>query len=174
MPGGAAPRTRSGATRAGASRAATFLAVVLAVLLGGLVLWPDGEQVRRLLLDVYLVGLHAGMPRVVTPEWYASTLNVLAVVPLGWLGVVALRRRPAVVVGALAAASVSVELLQATPLLHRDPSLADVLCNTAGAVVGALLGSALVRRAARRGVDEHAGGDEAGDEGAHPVLDDGR
>jgi glycopeptide antibiotics resistance protein len=136
-------------------RLGTALAVALAVVLGAVVLWPNGEQVRRVILDVYLFFLHRGVPGWVTPEWYANALNILVVVPLGWLGVVALRQPPVRVVALLAGASALVETLQLLPALHREASLLDVACNAAGALVGAWLGSVAVRRG---GVDvQHAG-----------------
>jgi VanZ family protein len=154
-----------------ARRAGTVVAAVLAVLLGALVLWPDGERVRRLVLDVYLFFLQRGVPPSVTPEHYAAALNVLAFVPLGWLGV-ALGRRPRTVVLALAAASGLVETLQLLPFLHRDASLLDVACNTAGAAVGALAASAVVGRGGRR--LEDAGGEESLDESLDAGRDDRR
>ena len=70
-----------------ARRAGTVVAALLALLLGALVLWPDGERVRRLVLDVYLFFLDHGVPPSVTPEHYAAALNILAFVPLGLVAV---------------------------------------------------------------------------------------
>ena len=138
---------------------------VLAVALGLLLLWPDGEAVRQVVLRIYLFGLHRGVSARIGPEVYATVLNVLAFVPIAWLGVAVLHRRPTTVVLVLVALSALAELVQATPWLGRQPSLLDVLCNATGAVVGALLGS-------RRGgvPDEHddTGLDEPGDERLHP------
>lgn len=152
-----------------ARRAGTVVAAVLALLLGALVLWPDGERVRRLVLDVYLFFLHRGVPPSVTPEHYAAVLNVLAFVPLGWLGV-ALGRRPRTVVLVLAVSSAVIEALQLLPILHRDASLLDVACNTTGAAAGALAASAFVGRSRRRVQDP--GGDEAVDEPLDVRRDD--
>ena len=138
---------------------------VLAVALGLLLLWPDGEVVRQVILRIYLFGLHRGVPPPVGPEVYATVLNVVAFVPVAWLGVVVLRRRPATVVLVLVALSALAELVQASPWLGRNPSLLDVACNAAGAVIGALLGSR------RRGApDEHddPGLGEPRDERLHP------
>lgn len=155
-----------------ARRAGTVVAAVLALLLGVLVLWPDGERIRRLVLDVYLFFLDLGVPASITPEHYAALLNVLAFVPLGWLGVAALGRRPRTVVLVLGSASVLVETLQLLPFLHRDASLLDVACNTTGAALGALAASARVRRRGR-GLDD-AGGEEAVDEPLDVRRDDVR
>lgn len=116
-------------------------AVVLAGLLGLALLWPDGAAVNRAVVAVYVFFLERGMPQAVLPEHYAGLLNVLAFVPLGWLGVVALHRRVRTTVLALAGLSVLAELAQLLPVVHREPSLTDVVANTTGALAGALLGS---------------------------------
>jgi glycopeptide antibiotics resistance protein len=145
----------------GVRRLGLGAAVLLALVLGALLLWPDGEAVRRVVLDVYLFFLERGVPPSVTPEVYATALNVLAFVPLGVIGVAGLRRRVLTTVLVLAGVSALVEAAQLLPALHREASLLDLACNTAGALVGALLGSAL-RDDAR--VDQRP--DEAGDVGA--------
>ena len=142
-----------------------LVAGVLAVALGLLLLWPDGEAVRQVVLRIYLFGLHRGVSPRIGPEVYAAVLNVVVFVPLAWLGVAVLRRRPRTVVLVLVAVSVVAELVQASPWLGRVPSLLDVVCNAAGAVLGAALGSR------RLGVpDEHDDTrlEEPGDEGLHP------
>lgn len=146
----------------GVRRPGTGVAVVLAVLLVPVLLWPDGEAVRRVVVDGYVVLLERGMPPAVRPEHYAAVLNVLAFVPLGWLGVAALRRRVATTVLVLAGASALVELVQLLPVLDREASLLDVACNTAGAALGALAASR-VREDPRR--------DEVVDEAGHVVGD---
>lgn len=147
-----------------ARRVGTGVAVVLALVLGAILLWPDGWAVNRLVVRLYLVLLDLGVPAAVTPEHYAALLNVLAFVPLGWLGVAALRRRPWVVVGTLAAASVLVETAQLWPGLRREASLVDVVCNVAGAAVGVLAASVVAGRARRAEGLEDPGGDEVLDE----------
>lgn len=122
-------------------RAGIAAAVLLATLLGLALLWPDGTAVNRAVVAVYVFFLERGMPQAVLPEHYAALLNVLAFVPLGWLGVVALRRRVRTTVLALAGLSVLAELAQLLPVVHREPSVVDVVANTAGALAGALLGS---------------------------------
>lgn len=145
-------------------RVGTVLALVFAVLLGGVLLWPDGSLVNRGVVELYVVLLDAGVPSSVRPEHYAAALNVVAFVPLGWLGVAWLRRRVVVVVAALAGLSATVEALQLLPFLHRETTLLDVVCNTAGAVLGALAGS-LVRD--EPPVDELV--DEGHDVGRHDL-----
>jgi glycopeptide antibiotics resistance protein len=152
----------------GGRRAGTVLAVLLVVAVGALLLWPNGEGVRRLLLDVYLFGLERGVPARVGPEVYATLLNVMAFVPLGWLGVAALHRRVPVVAATLLGASVVVELVQALPVMGRDPSVVDVACNAVGGLLGALLASAVL---ARRPEHDDPGVDQAGDEPLDPGPD---
>lgn len=129
----------------------TALAAVLAAALLAVLLWPEGWSLNRAVVAVYVFFLNLGVPAWVTPEAYAVVLNVLAFVPLGWLGVALLRRRPLAVVVVLAILSVAVELVQTLPGLSRDPSAVDVVLNTTGAVLGAGLGRLTRRRAGNAG-----------------------
>ncbi len=43
-------------------RVGTVLALVFAVLLGGVLFWPDGSLVNRGVVEVYVVLLDAGVP----------------------------------------------------------------------------------------------------------------
>lgn len=148
-----------------ARRAGSAVAVVLAVALCGVLLWPDGWAVNRLVVRVYLVFLDLGVPTSVTPEHYAAMLNVLAFVALGWLGVAVLGRRPVAVVAVLAAASVLAETAQLWPALRREASLLDVACNVTGALIGAGAASLLVGLTRRRADRlEDTGGDEVVEE----------
>ncbi|WP_392544990.1 VanZ family protein [Oryzobacter telluris] len=140
--------------RAGGWVAAGVTAVIgLGVL--AVLLWPDGYAVNRAIVAVYVVFQRLGVPGSVTPEVYAAVLNVLAFVPLGWLGVVALRRRPSAVFAALVLMSVGVEAVQALPGLARDPSVVDVVLNGLGAALGVGLGT-LVRSRRSSGDDDPA------------------
>lgn len=151
------------------TRVVAVVGAVLGVALAALLLWPDGEAVRRLLIDLYLVGLRSGVPPRIGPEVYAAALNVLVFVPLGWAGVAVLRRRPVTVALGLLALSAAVEAAQALPVLGRVPSVLDVACNAAGGLVGAVLASVVVGRG---GDDEDTRVDESGDEVLHPGPDD--
>ncbi len=147
-------------------RVAPVLAVVLAVLLVVVLLWPDGWVLNRAVVRVYVFFLERGMPQRVTPEVYAALLNIAVFVPFGWVGVTLLRWPPVRVATALAAASAAVELVQALPAVGRDPSLLDVACNALGAVVGVVAASVVGRR--RHGGngagDDQSGVDQPGDE----------
>ena len=147
-------------------RVAPVLAVVLAVLLVVVLLWPDGWVLNRAVVRVYVFFLDRGMPQRVTPEDYAVVLNVAVFVPLGWIGVALLRWPPAGVAWTLTAASVAVELVQALPIVGRDPSLLDVASNALGAVLGVVAASVVGRRRHRQNgaVDDQPGVEEPGDE----------
>jgi glycopeptide antibiotics resistance protein len=160
---GDAGRGRAGPGR----RVATGAAVVLAVLLTALLLWPDGEVVRRGVVRVYVFFLERGMPPRVTPEVYAVLLNVAVFVPPGWIGVAVLRRPPLRVALALTAFSAAVELTQALPAVGRDSSLLDVACNALGAVTGVVAASVVSRRGLGHGTGaavDQARVDQTGDE----------
>ena len=149
-------------------RVGAALALVLAAALVVLLLWPDGEAVRQLVLRVYLFFLNeVGVPPSVGPEAYAAALNVVVFAVVAGVGVGVLHRRPLLVVLVLAALSVFSEVAQATPWLGRDPSIVDVACNVVGASVGALLASVVTRGHP----DDDARVDETGDEGLHPRPD---
>jgi glycopeptide antibiotics resistance protein len=118
-----------------------------------LLLWPNGEQVRRLLLDVYLYGLYdLGLPPWVTPGVYSALGNVLLFAPAGLALTLALgRRRVWWAVALCVLASVGVELAQATLLsARRVPDVGDVLCNTIGSLLGCTAGTAWLRWTERR------------------------
>lgn len=109
-------------------------------------LWRDGEQVRQLLLRVYLFGLNdLGLPSWVTPGTYAALGNVLLFVPFGVAvaALVARPGRPLSMVGAAAGAgllvSVAIEWVQTRSGWQRVPELSDVLLNSGGALLGAVL-----------------------------------
>ena len=126
----------------------TLALVVLGLYLVGMavaVAWPDGWAVNRAVVDVHyrLVGLGLRPPW--GPDGTAVLLNVVACIPPVAAAVVLIPRVPWwawVGVGLLL--SVSVELAQG--LIGRATEVTDVLANTGGALIGALLGLALRRR----------------------------
>lgn len=133
-----------------------LIALAYAAGVASLLFWPDGERVRRVLLDVYLYGLqHLGIPPSVTPDDYAVAANALLLLPLALVGVIFVGRRWAwgvLVLGVLV--GFAVEYLQGALGLARVADLSDALLNAAGGVVGAVIGWAvdflLDRRVARR------------------------
>jgi glycopeptide antibiotics resistance protein len=131
----------------------TAVAVALALVVLAILLWPNGYAVNRGVVAVYAFFLQLGVPPWVKPEAYAALLNVLAFVPLGWLGVVAIGRRPLVVAASLVVLSVTVELAQALPGLARDTSVGDVVLNGLGGLLGVGL-AVLVSRGDRPSGDQ--------------------
>ncbi|MGD8215860.1 VanZ family protein [Aestuariimicrobium sp. Y1814] len=113
-------------------------------LLGAITLLPIGWQLNRFVVWVYYQGLHIyAWPR---NEWItlgllAHALNVLLTVPLGLLARLGLPRLPwwTIPLGVLVL-SASIELAQWLLPLGREGTVADVLTNTLGGLVGALLG----------------------------------
>lgn len=117
-----------------------FLAAVL--------LYPDGMVLNRFFVGVYAVGLRFGWRW--SPEDYASFANGVAFAPLAFGLVVAWPRvRPWVWGVVLVAASAGAEIAQLS--LARQASVADVLTNGAGAVVGTVLGAWRVKVSERSG-----------------------
>jgi len=137
------------ATHAGAFRVrfvsgltALYVAFVLLVTL-----WPTTvDKGLDPYLEKVLQRLHGhGVPGFVDYNFVEFTANILFFVPLGFLGGIAFTRRLwwlAAVLGFLL--SCAVELAQATFLPGRVASINDVIANTTGAVLGALL-AGLVR-----------------------------
>lgn len=137
-------------TRQGRRVVAGLVLAAYAVFVVVLVLWPNGADINRLNVDLYVFFLYRGMPGRVTPEWYAAGLNVVLLAPLTFVGALAADRFGWWVwaLGGVLA-SVAVEVAQATVMSARVASVGDILTNATGAVVGALLGFALRRRGAR-------------------------
>jgi len=114
-----------------------------------LFLWPGAGPVEWVVDALYDVLLAHGVSPHVLPDDYGAALNVVAFVPLGWLGVSRLRWHPARVVLALVGLSVAIEAVQELPWLDRASSVQDVACNTLGAVIGVALGSVALARSRR-------------------------
>lgn len=127
-----------------APRAPWWAYAVLVAYLAGLlvlVLWPEGSLLFRLQLQLgewlWTVVPYSWMPF----ERLSFVLNALVAVPAAALAMVLLPRSRwwhwALLAGVL---SVGVELVQWRYLPERSPELSDVVANTLGAGVGALLG----------------------------------
>ena len=139
----------SRATHAGAFRVrfvsgltALYVAFVLLVTL-----WPTTvDKGLDPYLEKVLERLHShGVPGFVNYNFVEFTANIAFFIPIGFLGGLALPRRfwwLAAVFGFLL--SCSVELAQAAFLPGRVASVKDVLANTTGAVLGAVI-AGLVR-----------------------------
>lgn len=117
--------------------------VVLAAYLVGLILlvtWPDAWAVDRAIVRIYVFGLnHLGIPPSFGPPEWAVLLNVLVGIPPVAAVVVLLPRVRWWFWPVLALVlSLGVEFVQGYIGRLRDPL--DVVANTLGALIGALLG----------------------------------
>lgn len=115
--------------------AAAYVVGMVVLLVG-----PWGGQINRLTVGCYTF-FRYDWP--VAPDWalphhYGFVLNVALFVPLGAVLVELLRRPWWVAVLLAALASAAVEVAQAL-WLARVGSVADVVANTLGALLGALL-----------------------------------
>ncbi|HET8634748.1 MAG TPA: VanZ family protein [Gemmatimonadales bacterium] len=116
-------------------RSGLILTGMAVALIGGLTLVPLPRQLAQAAATPWYCVIcgDRGMVDVL--------LNVALFVPLGVaLGALGLRPRRALLAGFLLA--LAIELLQATLVLGRDPSLSDVLTNSCGTFLGAFLGLA--------------------------------
>lgn len=116
------------------------LTLLLGSLILVLVLLPDGELVRQVNLRVYLALLQRGLTGGLTADQWSTILNAAIVVPLAAGLVAGTRLRAWAVVVGLGLVSATVELVQLTPVMNRQGDLWDIVANTLGAVLGALVG----------------------------------
>jgi glycopeptide antibiotics resistance protein len=132
-------------------RVVAALAVAYVVALAVLVTAPWGWQLNRLTVDLYVL-FHYDWPIApdwVTPGYYGALLNLLMFVPLGALAVLLTGRAWWLVTIAAAAASGLIELSQRA-WLARVGDWHDVVANTLGALLGAVVVSLLARAGSRR------------------------
>lgn len=122
-------------------RTLRVLTATIALGVSALLLWPNQAWVPHLVNGLHDRFLGLGVPASIRPGHYEAALNVMAFVPLGFAAVVLLRRPLWQVVVALLALSVGAEIVQALPVMDRQPSLRDVLTNGTGAVLGTIAGS---------------------------------
>ena len=127
-----------------------LVAVPLLLAVGGITLGPAWfvADARRAVLAV-VEALASPWPGSVHRAQVEAVANVLLFVPVGALAALALRRSgPLLPVALGAAASALVELVQGV-LPGRVPDVADVVANTAGAVLGVVLTSTCLAAARR-------------------------
>lgn len=127
------------------------VATAYALGLGALVLTPIAGLLNRLTVKLYVIwkyDLH--LPGNVLPEHFGFALNVLLFIPLGLLLVLFTRRPWWVATLACVLTSACIEGIQTLPFLHRFPSIADVISNGLGGLVGALVATWWIRRTTRR------------------------
>jgi glycopeptide antibiotics resistance protein len=117
------------------------------------VLSPVSRLQSRLVEVVVDLAVRAGAPAdLVTYARVEVVANVVMVVPLAALAAVAFRRprwQDWAAYGFVG--SLAVELVQGFLLPGRSPSATDVVANTAGMLVGAVLGGLVRRRGTRHG-----------------------
>src|SRR6478672_1658982 len=95
-------------------------------------------------LRLFAVGAYDLHQRWLLPEDVGYLLNVLLFVPFGAL-VVLIARWPWWAAALVAtAASAAIEVVQYLPVLHRQATLADVICNGLGGLLGAVLAHLVV------------------------------
>lgn len=127
---------------------------VASVYLAGLVVLvagPWGWALNRLTVRFYVFFRYDWpvAPDWAGPEHYGVLLNVLLFVPVGALAVLLLHRPWWWVTVVAASGSAAIEVVQAL-FLARVGDPRDVVANTLGAAIGALVVSTLVRLRSRR------------------------
>lgn len=121
--------------------AVTYVAVLLL-----LVMTPISWVLNRLTVRLYVVGAYDLHQRWLLPEDVGYLLNVLLFLPFGAL-VVLIARWPWWEAALVAtAASAAIELVQYLPVLDREATIADVVCNGLGGLLGAMAASFVLQR----------------------------
>lgn len=137
------------------SPAHVVVAVVYLVALAAIAFWPTPVDQGVDVLNSWPVRLLEsafGIPRPTGYDVVQTSANVVLFVPLGWLAVALTRLRWWQVAAAGFVLSSGIELGQAWVRPERFATVSDVVANTSGAAVGALLASALLGRRAGVGV----------------------
>ncbi len=112
---------------------------------------PISWVLNRLTLRLYVVGAYELHRAGCCPTTYGYLLNVLLFVPFGAL-VVLIARWPWWAAALVAtAASAAIEVVQYLPVLHRQATLADVICNGLGGLLGAMAAALVLQRRRRAG-----------------------
>jgi len=120
--------------------------VTYVVVLLLLVMTPISWVLNRLTVGLYVVGAYDLHQRWLLPEDVGYLLNVLLFVPFGAL-VVLIARWPWWAAALVAtAASAAIEIVQYLPVLHREATLADVVCNGLGGLLGAMAAAFVLQR----------------------------
>ena len=120
------------------SRRPLLIALVISLIgAAAIVFLPIGWPLNRFIVWLYYAGRGIGIPSFVTIEAYDTGLNILLfAVPVALAATVWPRARWWLWALIALIASAAVELVQLAAL-PRDASVADVLVNTLGAVLGA-------------------------------------
>jgi len=124
--------------------AVLYVAVVLFI-----VFWPGADMATSSVSRIHVWVQALGAPAALTPSRVEFVCNVLLFVPLSLLGSLL---KPSwtwsswVVVGYVA--TFTIELVQAVALPGRSATMQDVVANTGGALLGAIIAWAIRHRAA--------------------------
>lgn len=120
--------------------------VTYVVVLLLLVMTPISWVLNRLTVRLYVVGAYDLHQRWLLPEDVGYLLNVLLFLPFGAL-IVLIARWPwweaALVATAVSAA---IEVVQYLPVLDREATIADVVCNGLGGLLGAMAAAFVLQR----------------------------
>lgn len=137
------------------SRVHVVVAVLYLLALALVASWPSPVDEGVDVLNSWPVRLlesALGLPRPTGYDVVQTAANVALFVPLGWLAVALAGTRWWQVTVAAFVLSAGIELGQAWLRPERFATVSDVVANTVGAAVGALLASALLGRRERVGV----------------------
>jgi glycopeptide antibiotics resistance protein len=127
------------------------VAVVYVAVVAFIVFWPAGEMPSSSVSLLYGLSQDLGAPVQLTPSRIEFLANVVMFVPLSLLGSLLMPQwtwSSWVVVGYVA--TFSIELTQGLLLPDRSATMQDVVANTGGALIGALLAWAIRHGAAGR------------------------
>jgi glycopeptide antibiotics resistance protein len=126
------------------------VAVLYVAVVAFIVFWPGGDMPSSAVRHIHAWLQSVGAPTAVTPTRVEFVCNVLLFVPLSLLGSLL---KPEwtwsswVVVGYCA--TFTIELVQGLLLPGRMATMSDVVANTGGALIGAVLAWAIRHGAAR-------------------------
>lgn len=132
------------------ARLARWLLALSVVAVALIVFQPQPTVASRVILDVHDLGQRLGLPESITTLRTEALLNTGMFVPAGLLAMVAFERLRVTEVVTLAfLASLTVETVQGVFLDARSMQAIDVVTNTFGGLLGALLGLGVRRLLAR-------------------------
>ncbi len=120
--------------------AVAYAVAVLSLVAGGvLVLWPSGWAVNRLVVFLYYRAVQPlGLAEMISLDRFDDLLNVALFVPL--VAALTIIRRTWWWVVAGVVLSGGIELFQALVMTQRYGTVTDVISNSCGVLIGALIG----------------------------------
>lgn len=122
-------------------RTAGVLMAAYLLVVAAIVFWPSADVASGSVSTLWSILERLGAPEIVTPALVEFGTNVLLFVPLGFLGCFVKPRWPWTSWVAIGfAGTLFIETVQWLLLTGRSPEFPDIVANTLGALVGALLG----------------------------------